>query len=77
MTKKEILTALAQDYKLAHTVYTSMEKQAAAALEKGDMTGYESLTKRAGCRAFTLHGIKRAALTLGITEADFMNAVNS
>ena len=75
MTKANILTTLAMEYKSAHTVYASMEKQAQMALAKGDMTGYESMKKRAGSRSFTLHGIKRAALALGIAEAEFMDAV--
>lgn len=75
MTKAEILATLAQDYKSAHIVYASMEKQAAAALAKGDMTGYQNAKKRAGARAFTLSGIKRAAMALGIDEIDFMESV--
>ena len=75
MTKAEILAALSKDYKRALSVYNSMEKQAAAALAKGDTTGYENMKKCASARAFTLSGIKRAAMVLGIEEIKFMEAV--
>lgn len=75
MTKSEIMATLAYDYKRAHSVYVSMEKQAAEALARGHMDAYNSLKDRARCRAFTLRGIKRAAVALGIKEADFMNYV--
>lgn len=75
MTKNEILATLAQDYKIAHTVYASMEKQAADALKRDHMDAYNRLKDSARCRAFTLRGIKRAAVALGIKEADFMDYV--
>ena len=75
MTKSEILATLAYDYKRAHSVYASMEKQAAEALARGHMDAYNNLKDRACARAFTLRGIKRAAVALGIKEADFMDYV--
>lgn len=75
MTKANILATLAMEYKSAHIVYASMEKQAKEAIAKGDTTAYETAKKRAASRAFTLHGIKRAAIALGIGEAEFMDAV--
>ena len=52
-----------------------MEKQATMALAKGDMIGYQNMKNRASSRAFTLTGIKRAAMALGLKESDFMEAV--
>ena len=75
MTKNEILATLARDYKSAHIVYASMEKQAAEALKRGHMDAYHRLKDRARDRAFTLRGIKRAAVALGINEIDFMEYV--
>ena len=75
MTKNEIMATLAQDYKSAHIVYASMEKQATEALARGHMDAYNNLKDRARCRAFTLRGIKRAAVALGINEGVFMDYV--
>ena len=77
MKKSEILETLAHKYKIGHQVYVSMEEQAYMALEKGKMRDYKNLTKRAAYRAATLSGIKQSALALGITESDFMDAVNA
>lgn len=76
MTKSEILAALAQDYKSAHRVFASMQKQAAAFEAKGDTAAYENMKHRAALRYYTLSGIKRAAIALGITETEFMAAVD-
>lgn len=75
MKKSEILATLAADYRRAETVYTSMKKEAEMLRKQGKLAAIRELNGRIQFRAGTLHGIKRAAITLGIDEADFMAAV--
>lgn len=74
MKKSEILNSLAHEYSICHSVYASMLKQAEMLLEKGDMAAWQRMTERAANRAATLHGIKRAALALGIEETQLLDA---
>lgn len=75
MKKSEILDTLAKDYARSHTVYASMEKQAAEFLRQNKMDAYQQMARKAAHRAGLNHGIRRAAVTLGIDENDFMEAV--
>ena len=74
MTKTEILNTLARDYVAAHRVYASMKKEVEMLQAQGKPTDHAKL--RAGNRFYTLSGIKRAAMALGITETEFMAAVD-
>ena len=74
MKKSEILGNLAHEYSICHSVYASMLKQAEMFLKKGDMAAWQRMTERTANRAATLHGIKRAALSLGITETELLAA---
>lgn len=75
MTKTEILATLAKDYRRAETVYNSMKKEAQMLQGRGKPADFQDMSNRVQFRTGTLHGIKRAAITLGISEADFMAAV--
>lgn len=77
MTRADIKTALACDYRIAFSVYESMEKQAHAAIKDNKMDAYTRFKRRAAHRSAVLVGIKRAAAVLGIEETEFMEAVNS
>ena len=77
MTKTEIREALARDYRIAYSVYYSMEKQANMALRANKPDAFQRLRQRAEHRAAVLSGIKRAAGVLGISETEFMEAVNA
>lgn len=74
MKKSEILNNLAHEYSICHSVYASYLKQAEMLLEKGDMEAWRRTTDRAAHRAATLHGIKRAAIALGIAETELLEA---
>ena len=74
MKKSEILSKLANEYSICFSVYASVQKQAEMFLEKGDMAAWQRMVDRAANRAATLHGIKRAAMALGITETELLSA---
>lgn len=77
MTRTEIKAALAGDYRIAYSVYYSMEQQAHTALQNNQMSSYNHFKNKAAHRSAVLTGIKRAAAVLGIEEAEFMEAVNA
>ena len=74
MKKSEILNNLAHEYTICFSVYASYLKQAEMFLEKGDMVAWQRTTDRAAHRAATLHGIKRAAQSLGIAKTELLEA---
>lgn len=77
MTRLEIKTALARDYRIAYSVYASLEKQAHMALKSGKIDAYDRLKRSAVHRSAVLSGMKRAAAVLGIEEMELMEAVNA
>ena len=75
MERRQIKAALAAEYRIIHSVYASMEKQADAAQAAGKMRDFRELKKKAQRRAGTMRGIRRAAAALGIPEAELLEAV--
>ena len=74
MKKAEILNKLSNEYSICFSVYASYLKQAELFLEKGDMEAWQRTVDRAATRSATLHGIKRAAMALGISETELLDA---
>ena len=74
MKKAEILNNLGHEYSICFSVYASYLKQAEMFLEKGDTAAWQRMTERAANRSATLHGIKRAAMALNISETELLDA---
>lgn len=77
MDKQQITKALARKYREEYARYFVMERLAQDALEEGDEVGREAIIRRALSKSQILYGLKMAAAVLGITEEEFMSAVNA
>lgn len=76
-TMEQIRTTLAERYRSAYGEYYSLENLAAQALRDDDRQAHAAIGKRAALHSRYIAGIRDAALALGVSEEDFMSAVNA
>lgn len=76
MDKQQIIELLAQKYRKEYACYFVTERLAREALDEGDEDGHKAISRRAQSKSLFMDGMKAAAVALGISEADFMAAVN-
>lgn len=77
LTREEVLGKLVEKYR---EVYADYERYALMAKEMAqyrDRHAFQALNQRAHSRELLLEGITAAAAALGISDEEFMKAVNS
>ena len=77
LTREQIKEALARKYRVAYSVYEQLAFTGKELIQEGDMEANAIISQRALLRSQYLYGIKTAAAVLGISEEEFMEAVNS
>jgi len=75
-TREQIMEALAHKYRVAYSVYEQLALTGKELIREGDMEANKIISNRALLRSQYLFGIKTAAEALGISEDEFMEAIN-
>lgn len=76
MDKQQIIAALVPLYRLEAAANSQLEMLAKEAAQEGDTTAFEAISRRAVNKSCFLDGMKAAVEALGISEDEFMDAVN-
>ena len=76
-TRDQIKNILAQKYRVAYGVYEQLERTGKELIDEGDFEANAIISQRALLRSQYLYGIKVAAEAFGISEEEFMAAVNA
>lgn len=76
MDKQQIIAALVPLYRLEAAANSQLEMLAKEAAQEGDTAAFEAISRRAANKSHFLNGMKAAAEAFGISDAEFMEAVN-